>query len=103
MSTLVIETKITHKYLMNKSKWELADMYLQLLDSFDKLQKESGSVCGSCGGWLKGGECENCASPTVGGPTPVAADNATLPACEHVFIAADNYARCVSCGAPRYR
>lgn len=21
------------------------------------------TICGSCGGWLKGGECENCPSP----------------------------------------
>jgi len=35
--------------------------------------------------------------------TPVAADNATLPDHEHVFIAADGRRRCVICKAPRYR
>jgi hypothetical protein len=40
MSTIIVETRITHKYLMNKTKWDLADMYMDLLDRFDTLQKE---------------------------------------------------------------
>ena len=31
MSITISETTITHKYLMNKTKWDLASMYMDLL------------------------------------------------------------------------
>ena len=32
--------RITHKYLMNKTKWELARMYLELLELYEAQTKE---------------------------------------------------------------
>jgi hypothetical protein len=40
MSTMVVTTRITHKYLMNKSKWELASWIMDDLDKIDKLADE---------------------------------------------------------------
>jgi hypothetical protein len=36
MTTITIETKITYKYLMNKSKHDLAHMILSLFDELDE-------------------------------------------------------------------
>jgi hypothetical protein len=36
MSTMVVTTRITHKYLMNKSKWDLAPWIMDDLDKIDK-------------------------------------------------------------------
>ena len=40
MTTTVVTTKITTKYLMGKTKWELANDYLDLCDAKDKIQDE---------------------------------------------------------------
>lgn len=40
MSTFTVETRITHKYLMGKTKDELASEYMRLLDQLDKEQGE---------------------------------------------------------------
>lgn len=37
MSTMVVTTRITHKYLMNKTKWDLSQMIMMLLDDVDRL------------------------------------------------------------------
>ena len=36
---MIVETKITYKYLMNKTKWDLAHMIMDLLDENDELRK----------------------------------------------------------------
>ncbi len=38
MSTMTVVTKITHKYLMNKTKWDLASWIMDDMDKFDKLE-----------------------------------------------------------------
>jgi hypothetical protein len=38
MSTMTVETRVTHKYLMNKTKWDLAFMYLDLLDRLEDVE-----------------------------------------------------------------
>ena len=40
MSTMTVTTKITHRYLMNKTKWDLATFTMQIVDMNDDLQKE---------------------------------------------------------------
>jgi len=40
MTTITVETKITYKYLMSKSKDWLATEYLRLLDQLDEEQKK---------------------------------------------------------------
>lgn len=40
MSTMTVTTKITHRYLMNKSKWDMAAFTMQIVDINDNLQKE---------------------------------------------------------------
>lgn len=39
MSTMVVETRITHKYLMNKTKYEIADLLMLTLDTNEILVK----------------------------------------------------------------
>ncbi len=36
--------RITHKYLMNKTKWELACMYMELLAEYEKLKQNQQEV-----------------------------------------------------------
>lgn len=59
---MVITTKVTYQYLMNKSKHNLAHMVLDLLDKQEK-QADGLTICQNCGSWLRAGECENCNSP----------------------------------------
>ena len=40
MSTMVVTTKITTKYLMNKTKYDLSQMVLDTLDESDELRAE---------------------------------------------------------------
>jgi len=40
MSTMVVTTRITHKYLMGKSKWDLTSWIMRDLDDMDKLVSE---------------------------------------------------------------
>lgn len=44
MSVLIIESQITRKYLMNKTKSELAFMYLDLLDAKTALEAENAAL-----------------------------------------------------------
>lgn len=39
MTTMVVTTKITTKYLMNKTKWDLSQMIMDLLNRLDRLEK----------------------------------------------------------------
>lgn len=39
MSTMIVETKITHKYLMNKLKSDLVNMIFELLDRVEEIEK----------------------------------------------------------------
>lgn len=41
MTTTIIETLITYKYLMNKSKHDISYMLLDILDKLEILQKEN--------------------------------------------------------------
>jgi len=41
MSTMVVTTRITHRYLMGKTKWDLSQMIMMLLDDVDRLTAEA--------------------------------------------------------------
>lgn len=40
MATMTVTTRITHRYLMNKTKYELASMVLDALDNADDLRRQ---------------------------------------------------------------
>lgn len=55
MTTVTVTTRVTHKYLMHKTKDELIDMIFWLMDMTDKLRNA----------------VEPCVEQTEGGPIPL--------------------------------
>jgi uncharacterized paraquat-inducible protein A len=45
---------------------ELLNRILELEAAQQGVQADGLTICQNCGGWLKGGECENCNSPLAG-------------------------------------
>lgn len=51
-------------FVWNSSPQEMADKLVAYIERLLTQRALDGlTVCQNCGGWLKGGECENCNSP----------------------------------------